>query len=108
MSTFLFVFGFLLMIVAAAMIIVTAFQESVFWGLLCLVVPFCQLIFIATHWQETKSAVFIYLAGIALFALAVMTSPQTPEDDDESWMIPVITESAQGLTALSCAPERDS
>lgn len=74
MSQIFFALGGILCLVAAVMIIIAAFRTSVLWGILCLVVPFCQLIFVVTHWQESKKAFVLYLVGIALVAIGAMTA----------------------------------
>ena len=61
----LFVFGLLLVSVGNIIGIVQAFQESLIWGLVCLL-PFGLLVFIIKFWnrrQWVRRSFFISLAG---------------------------------------------
>ena len=46
-------------LVFAIIILVKAFKTSVLWGLVSLFIPFVILIFVFTHWAQTKQA-FLY------------------------------------------------
>ncbi len=60
-------------LVASIWLLVLAFQESVVWGLLSLLVPCAQLVFVAQHWQKAKRPALLSLgtAG-ALMASCIM------------------------------------
>lgn len=56
-------FGLLLVVagviicgISSILILVEAFGESVLWGAALLLLPISQLFFVATHWQQTKTA----------------------------------------------------
>ena len=66
MGTALIGLGGIVMLVGAIMMLVAAFKTSVVWGLCYLFVPFAALVFICTHWQESKKGFFIWLAGVPL------------------------------------------
>jgi hypothetical protein len=55
------------------MLLVVAFKEGAGWGLACLFVPFAALIFIVTHWADTKKILAVQLlAGMPLLVLAAV------------------------------------
>jgi len=56
--------------------IVATFRESIWWGLGCLCVPFVELIFLITHWQEAKGPFGLRLVGGVLVILATLLSPE--------------------------------
>ena len=58
------VLGMLLGVVGGVGIIVLAFQESILWGLACLVIPGAALVFVIMNWEEAKTPFFISLAGL--------------------------------------------
>lgn len=60
-------------------LIVQAFQTSVLWGLGYLFIPFVSLIFVFTHWEQTKNpflksmlSMFIFLVGTLLMPAGSM------------------------------------
>jgi len=71
--------GLVLMLVGAVvgciggvMVLIQAFKTSVLWGLGTIFVPFVGLIFVITHWQETKKAFLINIIGFAVMILGAM------------------------------------
>jgi hypothetical protein len=48
------------MLIFGIQILIKAFKTSIGWGLGSLIVPFVALIFVFTHWAETKKP-FLYL-----------------------------------------------
>jgi hypothetical protein len=53
------------------LLLLGAFGESLLWGLGCLLLAFpVALMFIFTHWSQSKKAVYVQVAGWILFALA--------------------------------------
>jgi hypothetical protein len=61
--------GYLTMFGGSIWLLVIAFQDSVGQGLLCLFIPFYSLIYVITHWDETKTAFLVQLAGFGLVFL---------------------------------------
>ena len=55
--------------IAGIGIIVTAFQESVGWGLIAWFVPFGNLAFVITHWEQTRKN---FVQGVAGMVLAII------------------------------------
>jgi hypothetical protein len=77
MSGFLFVVSLILLVVGGVMLLVEAFGESLLWGLGCLFLSFpVALIFIITHWSQSKKAVALQVAGWILFFLAAHSGAQ--------------------------------
>jgi len=70
------VLGLLLLVFSGLWFLVTAFRESIWWGLACLFLPFVQLFFLIVHWPVAKKPFFFQLLGLALIILAAIVSPQ--------------------------------
>ncbi|MCU0293646.1 MAG: hypothetical protein MUF10_16940 [Thermoanaerobaculaceae bacterium] len=71
-AVILAVAGALVATVGGIMLLVAAFQVSVGWGLLVLLVPFGNLVFIIKFWPRTRQATFLQLAGVGLGLLALL------------------------------------
>lgn len=63
----LYVVSEILMLVGGIWLVVAAFQESVFWGLMVLFVPFAGLVFVIKYWQKAKASFAVQVVGIALY-----------------------------------------
>lgn len=64
--------GLVLMLVCGIMIIVEAFRASVLWGLGAIFVPFVKLIFVITHWSDTKTPFLVtYFVGLPLVVVSL-------------------------------------
>jgi len=50
------------MFVSGIWLLVVAFQESIWWGLGCILVPFVALIFVAMHWDKAGKPFLVQLA----------------------------------------------
>jgi hypothetical protein len=60
------VVGNLMMLGGGLWLLVIAFQDEVYHGLLCLCVPFYSIFYVATHFEETKNALFLWLIGLGV------------------------------------------
>src|SRR6185369_7182655 len=69
--------GAVLMIGGGIGILIAAFNESVIWGLGCLVVPIVSLIFVITHWAEAKNPFAYNLLGLAMVFVGGMLLPKS-------------------------------
>jgi hypothetical protein len=69
------VIGLVISLVGSVMVISRAFRESVLWGLGCIFVPFVYIIFVITHWEDSRKGFMTGLAGTALFFLGVLVTP---------------------------------
>lgn len=74
MWTVLMIIGVILSVIGGVMILIAAFRESVLWGIASLLVPLVALIFVFTHWQETKNGFFYSIVGAALIVAASLMS----------------------------------
>jgi len=73
----LLVVGVILSVVGGIWLLITAFQESVGWGLACMLLPIVSLIFVFLHWEESKRPFLIGLGGnLLLIAGAALRGPQ--------------------------------
>jgi hypothetical protein len=61
--------GLVMAVFGAVRILISAFRKSIVWGLGCLFVPFCKLIYIIVDWEEAKSGFFLYLKGVGVIIL---------------------------------------
>lgn len=74
----IFIAGFVMMLIGAIRILVSAFRESILWGLGCLFVPFCMLIYLIVHWEDAKSGFFLKLKGFFVVALGLICAIAIP------------------------------
>ena len=68
----LVVIGYIVMFVGAIMLLIAAFQESVLWGIGCLLVPFVALFFVITHWDVAKNGFLIQMGGLAIVIVGIL------------------------------------
>lgn len=61
---------------AYVVLIVKAFQTSVGWGLAVLFIPFGRIVFVRTHWQETRVAFAIFFCASAGAVIMLRSDPQ--------------------------------
>lgn len=73
--TALYFAGLLVLVVSGIWLLVVAFQTSVLWGLLSLLVPFASLVFVIIHWQVAKKPFLWQLLGVAMVVVALVSSP---------------------------------
>jgi len=78
-ATALFVVGAIIALVGAIMVLIAAFREGFWWGVGSFFLWPVQLIFVATHWAESKKGFLISVCGIGLvIAGAVLTPHKAP------------------------------
>ncbi len=70
------VVGALIALVYSIILIVKAFQTSVWWGLGYIFVPFVALVFIIMHWEVAKKPFLMGLICIPFFIVGIMLSPE--------------------------------
>ena len=61
----LLIVGIITSLVGTIWFLTVAFQESIFWGLGCLFIPFVALIFLFTHWDTAGRPFLLQLAALA-------------------------------------------
>jgi hypothetical protein len=66
LGTVLMVIGIIIAVIGGMWILVLAFQESVAWGLGCLLVPFVSLIFVIMYWDSAAKAFGLNVLGVIL------------------------------------------
>ena len=71
----LILFGLLVACVGGIMTLVAAFQESVGWGVACLLFSPTQLVFTFMHWARAKYGFLTSMAGTVLMVAGVVASP---------------------------------
>lgn len=52
--------GVLASFVGAVMVLIEAFKASILWGLAYIFLPFANIVFVITHWQDAKRGVKIW------------------------------------------------
>jgi len=71
--------GCVMTLIGGIRILISAFRKSIIWGLGCIFVPFCSLIYVIVDWDNAKSGFFLYLKGAAVifiaFLLAAVMAP---------------------------------
>jgi hypothetical protein len=70
LGSILSVIGMLTVFGGAIWLLVVAFQESVGWGIACLLVPCASLYFVFTHWEESRAPFLIQIGGGALMGIS--------------------------------------
>ena len=72
MTTALMLMGGLLVLIGGIIIAIAAFQESFVWGLGVVVFPPAMLVYVFSHWEDTKKAFALVVAGAVLIIAGVM------------------------------------
>ena len=62
----LLVVGLVIDIVGAILLLIRAFQASIWWGLGSIFIPFVSLIFVITHWAVAKRPFLLVILGTVL------------------------------------------
>ena len=75
LGTVFCIMGMVMSCLAGIWFLITAFRESIWWGLGSLFLPFVDLIFLVMHWQEAK-----HPFG---FALALQRHAHNRQNDDQ-------------------------
>ena len=63
-------FGVGIFIIGGVGFLIAAFKESLWWGLLCILVSPISLLFLLLHWSEAKNPFFLQLVGLAIVMFA--------------------------------------
>jgi hypothetical protein len=66
------ILGWLAGFLGTLWIIVLAWQRSVLWGLIFLLVPIVQLVYIVAYWKEAKEGFFLRIFGFTLVIIATL------------------------------------
>lgn len=79
MGALLVILGSILLLGGGIWLLVVAFQESIWWGLGCLLIPFVSLVFVIMHWSESKGPFFVQIAGLVVLVLGAVLSGPPPQ-----------------------------
>jgi hypothetical protein len=71
----LFWVGLIVMILGGIKVLVHAFDTSMGWGVVCLVLPALLLLFGFTHWDLTKKPMGAMLVGFAVMLVGLGAKP---------------------------------
>ncbi len=81
MAFALMLVGGLLALIGTIIVVIAAFQDSFIWGLGVLLFWPVSFLFVFTHWEETKKAFLIQVAGLALVVVGTLLGgSQTAQD----------------------------
>ncbi len=69
--------GVVVGLVGGIMLLIKAFQASVWWGLGSLFVPFVSLIFVISHWQVAKKPFLISLISVPFVVVGMTMMPHS-------------------------------
>ena len=61
----------IIMLIFGIILLINAFQKSVWWGLGYLFVPFVGLVFVIMHWEMCKTPFLKMLVGAVIYAVGV-------------------------------------
>ena len=74
LGSILVVVGMMVVVAGGLWILVLAFQESVGWGIACLLCGIAQIIFLIQFWDRCSKPFLIQLAGLALAVIGAAMS----------------------------------
>ena len=64
--------GLVIALAGFAMVLFAAFDESIAWGLLCLLVPGIVLVFAITNWHSAKKGIRYYIIGVVVCVIGIV------------------------------------
>ena len=64
--------GVIIMLIFGIILLIKAFQESVWWGLGYIFVPFVALIFIIKYWSICKKPFLYSLVGVVIYVIGMV------------------------------------
>jgi glutaredoxin 3 len=71
------VIGGIIFIISGLMFIIAAFRVSILWGLGCIFIPFCSLVFTCMHWAAVRGTFLANLvSGLVVFGGVIMVGSQ--------------------------------
>ena len=100
--TVVIVLALLVFVISGLAMMVTAFRQSVLWGLAYVLVPFANLVFTVRYWSDVKTSFLINVASILAVFVALVMHPAISKDMLAGAGLPVSldkSDSAENLTA---------
>jgi hypothetical protein len=79
----LMIVALMVFLVGSLWFLSVAFRISALWGLACLFVPFASLVFLVTHWNETKKPFLLSVAGGILLFVPIALAPSATDTSEE-------------------------
>ena len=71
MGSFFAIASLIVLLVGSMMLLMDAFGEGMLWGLGCLLAPLpVALLFVMTHWHQSKTSFYVLTGGAILMAAA--------------------------------------
>jgi hypothetical protein len=70
--------GDLLVLIGTIWMLFVAFQESILWGIGCLLIPLVVIVFTIQYWNEAKKPFQVWLAGWILAIISYHMSHPAP------------------------------
>ncbi len=72
-----FYVGLIILVIATIGFLIAAFQESIWWGIGCLLFTPISLIFLIMYWNQAKNPFFLQLIALAImFTGAYFFAPE--------------------------------
>lgn len=71
----LIIIGSLIALVYGIILLVKAFQVSIWWGLAYLLIPFAALVFIIVHWEIAKKPFLMSLLSFPFIIIGLILAP---------------------------------
>jgi hypothetical protein len=62
-------------LIFGVMVLIKAFQKSIWWGLGSIFVPFVYIIFLVNYWEDAKDPFLKSLISIPIFIVAILLMP---------------------------------
>jgi hypothetical protein len=90
--------GLVLAVSGGLWVLVLAFRQSVLWGLGCLLIPGCAIVFVILYRGETVRPLVINLLGWLLVGVAAMLAPARQEQFDGTEIVPWSEGAVRDLT----------
>jgi hypothetical protein len=76
LALILIVIGGIISVVYGIILLIKAFQTSIWWGLGYIFIPLVALIFVVVHWDVAKKPFLMGLLCIPFFLVGFMLSPE--------------------------------
>lgn len=78
LGNILFLVSAIVLIISSIWFLIVAFQNSVFWGLLCLFIPFASIVFAILNWDEAGRPVTYQILSTIGAVIGFLMMGQTP------------------------------
>ncbi len=75
LGVILIIVGTLIALVYGIILLVKAFQVSIWWGLAYLLIPFAALVFIVVHWEVAKKPFLMSLLSFPFIIVGLILAP---------------------------------